>query len=135
MKPVYYVSRVKTEAERRYTEAELVLSSLVYACRKFKSYLLTKPFVILTNYTLLPQLVNGTMLSKGMMRWLVELQEYDFSFLVEDMCRATLADLLTYKEGPILVKEVDQKVEREEHNVIPRAHVLYFDGSYKKSIH
>ena len=33
MKPVYYASRVKTEAERRYTEAELVLSSLVYACR------------------------------------------------------------------------------------------------------
>lgn len=70
MRPVYYASMVKTEAERKYTEAELVLSSLVYACRMFRTYLISKPFVVLTSYTLLPQLVNNSTLSRSMMRWL-----------------------------------------------------------------
>ena len=113
MRPVYYASRVKTEAERKYTEAELVLSSLVYACRKFRTYLISKPFVVLTNYTLLPQLVNNSILFRSMMRWLVELQEFDFSFLVEATSRATLANLLTYKDGPILKwKKRQQKKSR-----------------------
>ena len=54
------------------------------------------------------------MLSRSMMRWLMELQEFDFSFLVEATFRATLADLLTYKYGPILVKEVEEKTAKEE---------------------
>ena len=70
---VYYANRVKIEVERKYTKAELILSSLVYACRKFRTYLISKPFVVLTSYTLLPQLVNNSMLSRSMMRWLVEL--------------------------------------------------------------
>ena len=70
-----------------------------------------------------------------MMRWLVELQEFDFSFLVEATSRATLADLLTYKDGPILVKEVEEKLTKEKQVTIPGASTLFFDGSYKRSMH
>ena len=48
------------------------------------------------------------------MRWLVELQGFDFSFFVEATSRATLTDLLTYKDGPILVKEVEVRTTKEE---------------------
>ena len=47
------------------------------------------------------------------MRWLLELQEFDFSFFVEATSRATVVDLLTYKEGPILVKEVEEKIAKK----------------------
>ena len=52
--------------------------------------------------------------------------------MVEDSTRATLADLLTYKESPCLVKEESvQKVVKVAE--LKNAHVLFFDGSYRKS--
>ena len=75
------------------------------------------------------------MLSRSMMRWLLELQEFDFSFFVEATSIAILADLLTYKDGPILVKEVEEKTTKEEQVAIPGASTLFFDGSYKRSLH
>ena len=45
MKPVYYASRVKTPQEKGYSEIELVMVSMVYACsRRFRHYLLQRPF-------------------------------------------------------------------------------------------
>ena len=44
-------------------------------------------------------------MSKALKKWVIELQVFEFSFLVEDSTRATLVDLLTYKENPLLVKE------------------------------
>ena len=106
MKPVYYASRVKTLNERNFSEVELVMISMVYACRRFRHYLLLqRPFTFLTSYSLLPQLFNNSNISKTVMRWVIELQEFQFAFLVEESTRATLADLLTYKENPVLVKE------------------------------
>ena len=104
MRPVYCASRVKSVAERGLSEIELVMVSVVFACRWFRHYLLPRPFVFLTSYTFLPQLINGINMSKAVKKWAIELQEFEFSFLVEDSTRATLADLLTYKENPLLVK-------------------------------
>ena len=71
-------------------------------------------------------------MSKAVKKWVIELQEFEFSFLVEDSTRATLADLLTYKENPLLVKE-DSVRKVESVTEISNAHVLFFDGSYRKS--
>ena len=60
-----------------------------------------------------------------MIKWVTELQEYSFTFLVEKSTRASLADLLTYKEGPILVKEVDDHMVPVEEKMLDNA-VLHF---------
>ena len=72
-------------------------------------------------------------MSKPVQKWVVELQEFEFSFLVEESTRATLADLLTYKDSLVLVKEEAIKKVVESEPEISNAHVLVFDGSYKKS--
>ena len=46
-----------------------------------------------------------------------------------------MADLLTYKDGPILVKEVEGKLTKEKQVTILGASTLFFDGSYKRSMH
>ena len=66
MRPIHCASRVKMTIERTYSELELVVVSVVYACRRFRHYLLPKPFVFLTSYSLLPQLLSGSNLSKSM---------------------------------------------------------------------
>ena len=53
--------------------------------------------------------------------------------MIEDSTRASLADLLTYKDGQILVREVEEHIAREE-EVLQDAHVLFFYGSFRKSI-
>lgn len=123
----------KLEGERRYIDAELILSSLVYACKKFRPYLFFCCLDMLHTFT--SQLVNSTVLSRSMMKWLVESHEYNFCFLVKDTSGATLAYLLAYKEGPILVREVEEKTAKEEHAVISAAYTFSFDGSYKKTTH
>ena len=105
MKPVYCASRVKSMAERALLEIEPVMVSVIFACRRFCHYLLPRPFVFLTSYTFLPQLINGVNMSKAVKKWVIELQDFEFSFLVEDNTRATLSDLLTYDKIPCLVKE------------------------------
>ena len=52
---------------------------------------------------------------------------------MEESTRATLADLLTYKENPLLVREDIVKKMVEKVSEISDAHVLLFDGSYRKS--
>ena len=133
MKPVYCASRVKTVAERALSEIELVMVSVVFACRRFRHYLLRQPFVFLTSYTFLPQLINGVNMSNAVKKWVIELQEFEFLFLVEESTRATLADLLTYKETPFVIKKEMVKKVAEEVKEISNVHVLFFDGSYQKS--
>ena len=121
-------------ADRVLSEIELVMVSVVFASqRRFRHYLLPRPFVFLTSYTFLLQIINGINMSKAMKKWVIELQEFEFSFLVEESTRATFADLLTYKESPLVIKE--ETVEKACENVseIQNAHVLFFDGSYRKS--
>ena len=133
MKPVYYASRVKTSHEKDFSEVELVMISMVYACRRFRHYLLQRPFTFLTSYSLLPQLFNNSNISKMVMRWVIELKEFQFAFLVEESTRATLADLLTYKETPVLVKEEAIQRRKVETMEISDASLLFFDGSYRRS--
>ena len=76
MRPVYCASRVKLAAERKLSEVELVMASVIFACRRFRHYLLPRPFVFLTSYTLLPHLINGTNMSNVVKKWIIELQEY-----------------------------------------------------------
>ena len=84
------------------------------------------------SYTFLPQLINGVNMSKAIKNWVIEIQEFKFSFLVEESTRATLADLLTYKETPFLIKEEMVKKVAKEVKEINHAYVLFFDGSYRK---
>ena len=72
-------------------------------------------------------------MSKAVKKYVIELQELEFSFLVEESTSATLADLLTYKENPLLVREDTVKKVVEKISEISDAHVLFFDGSYRKS--
>ncbi|MCO5596850.1 hypothetical protein L7F22_050920 [Adiantum nelumboides] len=48
MRPIYFTSKVMTQGQKGYTDIEQLIFSLIVAIRKFTSYLLPKPFIILT---------------------------------------------------------------------------------------
>ncbi|WP_129259564.1 hypothetical protein [Enterobacter cloacae complex sp. GF14B] len=67
------------------------------------------------------------------MKWIIECQQFHFTFLIEESTRATLANLLTHKETPILVKEDVVQKKEVKTLAISDASLLYFDGSYERS--
>ena len=93
-----------------------------------------KSFVFLTIYSLWSQAIRNANISKRFIKWVTELQEFQYGFLVEESTRATLANILTYREQPTCIKEKDLPISKEESIEIDNAFVLFFDGSYKKSL-
>ncbi|MCO5551269.1 hypothetical protein L7F22_004768 [Adiantum nelumboides] len=97
MRPIYFTSKVMTQGQKGYTDIEQLVFSLIVAIRKFRSYLLPKPFIILTLEHNLPYAIQHMSISSKISKWVLELQEYEYTFIVEDSTRASLADVLTYK--------------------------------------
>ncbi|MCO5552581.1 hypothetical protein L7F22_006094 [Adiantum nelumboides] len=106
MRPVYFTSRVTTNIEKGYSEAELMMLSLIFAVRKFRSYLLTKPFVILTSENLLPWVSSQMTMSPRISKWLMELQSYEYTF------KATSSSTT---------------------KVLSNAYTLFFDGAFRRA--
>ncbi|MCO5572790.1 hypothetical protein L7F22_026549 [Adiantum nelumboides] len=68
-------------------------------------------------------------------KWLVRLQEFEYTVQVENSTWASLAGLLTHRcyEKKLKVKPTMVKVE-EEVSKLGEAHSLYFDGAYKRKV-
>ena len=68
-----------------------------------------------------------------MIKWVAELQEYSFTFLVESSTWASLANLLTYKDSPILVKCVEEQLNKIEEKVLENAYTMLLER-FKKGV-
>ncbi|MCO5553222.1 hypothetical protein L7F22_006743 [Adiantum nelumboides] len=134
MRPVYFASRVMNALEKSYTEVESMMLSLVFAVNKFRSYLLPKPFIILTAENLFPWVSSQMTLSTRISKWIMELQEFQYSFNVEDSVRAQLAGILTYRvhERDIKVLEV-KTLPLPPLKSLPNAFTLFFDKAFRKA--
>ena len=68
-------------------------------------------------------------------KWLLALQEFEFTFLREDM-RAQLADLRTYREPKEPVSSLQEKIVPHvgiQEEMPEREVTLFFDGSYRRA--
>jgi hypothetical protein len=57
-KPIYYVSRLVTEAEKHYSTMEKEALTLTYTITKFRHYLLGNSFMFFVDHQILIYLVN-----------------------------------------------------------------------------
>ncbi|MCO5591203.1 hypothetical protein L7F22_045184 [Adiantum nelumboides] len=67
-------------------------------------------------------------------KWMMELQEYEYTFKVEDSARAQLADLLTYRAHEKKIEIPKVKVPPPPPKVIPNAYTLSFDGAFRRGV-
>ncbi|MCO5551648.1 hypothetical protein L7F22_005152 [Adiantum nelumboides] len=134
MRPVYFTSRVTTTIEKGYSEAELMMLSLIFAVREFRSYLLTKPFVILTSENLLPRVSSQITMNPRISKWLMKLQSYEYTFKVENSVRAQLVGILTYQlhEKVIKVPNV-RSLPPPPPKFLSNTYTLFFDGAFRRA--
>ncbi|XP_073035211.1 uncharacterized protein [Primulina eburnea] len=94
-RPVYYVSHALKGPETRYTEVEKVALALVITARKLRPYFLSHPITVLTN-TPLGRIMTQPEISGRLVKWTVELGEYDIEYQPRKAIKAqALSDFIT----------------------------------------
>ncbi|XP_075515629.1 uncharacterized protein LOC142550286 [Primulina tabacum] len=94
-KPVYYASHALRGPELRYSKVEKIAIALVITARKLRPYFLSHQIVVLTN-SLLGRIMTHSEVSGRMVKWTVELGEYDIEYKPRVAIKAqALSDFLS----------------------------------------
>ncbi|XP_075521560.1 uncharacterized protein LOC142554767 [Primulina tabacum] len=94
-KPVYYVSHALRGPELRYSEVEKIALALVMTARKLRPYFLSHQVIVLTNSPL-GRIMTHSEVSGRMIKWTVELGEYDIEYKPRMAIKAqALSDFLS----------------------------------------
>ncbi|KAL0303749.1 UNVERIFIED_CONTAM: hypothetical protein Sradi_6243000 [Sesamum radiatum] len=76
---VYYVRKMLQGAERRYTQIEKLVLALVVTARKLRPYFQSHKVIVITNHPL-GHIMTRPDDSGRMVKWAVELEEYDIEY-------------------------------------------------------
>ncbi|GJU20082.1 reverse transcriptase domain-containing protein [Tanacetum coccineum] len=99
-RPINYASKTMTEAETNYTTTEKEMLAVVYAFKKFRSYLIMNKSVVYTDHSALKYLFNKKDAKARLLRWVLLLQEFDFKVLDTKGAENYDADHLSHLENP-----------------------------------
>ncbi|GJY49944.1 reverse transcriptase domain-containing protein [Tanacetum coccineum] len=89
-----------TEAESNYITTEKEILAVVYAFKKFRSYLIMNKSVVYTDHSALKYLFNKKDAKARLLRWVLLLQEFDFSVIDTKGAENYAADHLSRLENP-----------------------------------
>nr|GFA05447.1 DNA-directed DNA polymerase [Tanacetum cinerariifolium] len=76
-RPIHYASKSMTEAESNYTTMEKEMLAMVYAFKKFRSYLFMNKSIVYTDHSALKYLFAKKDFKARLLRWVKEKQEND----------------------------------------------------------
>ncbi|GFW61043.1 retrovirus-related Pol polyprotein from transposon opus [Trichonephila clavipes] len=94
-KPIAFASRTLNKAERNYTVTERECLAVIWALNKFKTYFGPLPVKVITDHAALTKLTNGKNLSSKMIRWALELSEFNIEWEHRPGVQNVVADLLS----------------------------------------
>ena len=77
-RPIYFCSRTLTDHERRLDIVEKEALSIYWGICRLRSHLLGRSFVVLSDHKPLQFIFNNDKQSPKVLRWKLQLQEYDF---------------------------------------------------------
>ena len=80
--PIYFASRQLIGAEKNYTTTEREALGMIFVVQKFRHYLLGYPFTFYVDHDALKYLINKPDLSGRLARWVLLLQEFNFTVVV-----------------------------------------------------
>src|SRR6266511_3379493 len=79
LRPVAYASRSLTSAEKNYYTTDLEYLAIIWSVKHFHKYLINKPFKIFIDHSILKSLQKISELIGRRARWIMELQQYNYT--------------------------------------------------------
>ena len=93
--PIAYISRVLTPAERNYTTSEKECLAVLWAIKKFRPYVESYPFTVVTDHSALKWLRNLKDPTGRLARWALAMQQWDFTIVHRKGALNQLPDALS----------------------------------------
>ncbi|GJX44300.1 reverse transcriptase domain-containing protein [Tanacetum coccineum] len=121
-RPIHYASKTMTEAESNYTTTEKEMLAVVYAFKKFRSYLIMNKSIVYTDHSALKYLFAKKDAKARLLRWVLLLQEFDFKVIDTKGAENYAADHLSRLENPYEnvfdPKEINENFPLETLNMV-----------------
>ena len=103
---IYYARRTFNEAQENYSTTEKEILAIVFACEKFRPYILGSHIIVHTDHATIKYLMSKKEAKPRLIRWVLLLQEFDLEIKDKKGCDNVIADHLSRVEK--------NKVEEEE---------------------
>nr|GEV43246.1 reverse transcriptase domain-containing protein [Tanacetum cinerariifolium] len=121
-RPLHYASKTMTEAESNYTAMEKEMLAVVYAFKKFRSYLIMNKSIVYTDHFALKYLFAKKDSKAKLLCWVLLLQEFTFKFIDTKGAENLAADHLSRLENPhqnvLNPKEINESFPLETLNLV-----------------
>ena len=95
---IYYASRTFNEAQENYSTTEKEMLAIVFACEKYRPYILGSYVIVHTNHAAIKYLMSKMEAKPRLIRWVLLLQEFDLEIKDKRGCDNVIADHLSKVE-------------------------------------
>nr|GFA31915.1 reverse transcriptase domain-containing protein [Tanacetum cinerariifolium] len=99
-RPIHFARKTMNQAKTNYTTTEKEMLAVVYAFKKFRSYLIMNKSIVYTDHSALKYLFAKKDVKARLLRWILLLQEFDFKVIDTRGAENYAADHLSRLENP-----------------------------------
>ena len=104
-KAIYYASKTFNEAQENYSTIEKEMLAIVFACEKFRPYILVSHVNIHTDHATIKYLMAKKAAKPRFIRWVLLLHEFNLEIKDKKGCDNVIADHLSRVEKPAVQEE------------------------------
>nr|GEZ84416.1 reverse transcriptase domain-containing protein [Tanacetum cinerariifolium] len=99
-RPIHYASKTMTQAKSNYTTTEKEMLAVVYAFKKFHSYLIMNKSIVYTVHSALKYIFSKKDAKARLLHWILLLQEFNFKVIDIKGAENYVADHLSRLKNP-----------------------------------